>query len=98
MEISTFCLKGQSYEASDGNHDDLMMNLVLFGYFSTDNRFTDLTDINLKELMFTQRAEEIENDLVPFGFHDDASDMIDELENREEMKDRGWSIPWEPDW
>ena len=33
LEISTFEAKGQSYEASDGNHDDLMMNLVLFGYF-----------------------------------------------------------------
>jgi hypothetical protein len=33
LEISTFVSKGQSYEASDGNHDDLMMNLVMFGYF-----------------------------------------------------------------
>ena len=33
FEISTFVSKGQSYETSDGNHDDLMMNLVLFGYF-----------------------------------------------------------------
>ena len=31
LEISTFEAKGQSYEASEGNHDDLMMNLVLFG-------------------------------------------------------------------
>ena len=40
MEISTFVAKGQSYEASDGNHDDLMMNLVMFGYFSTGNYFS----------------------------------------------------------
>ena len=31
MEISTFVAKGQSFEASEGNHDDLMMNLVMFG-------------------------------------------------------------------
>ena len=30
LEISTFVAKGVSYEASDGNHDDLMMNLVMF--------------------------------------------------------------------
>ena len=30
LEVSTFVSKGQSYEASNGNHDDLMMNLVLF--------------------------------------------------------------------
>ena len=34
LEVSTFVSRGQSYEASDGNHDDLMMNLVLFGYLS----------------------------------------------------------------
>ena len=33
LEISTFIARGQSYEASDGNHDDIMMNLVMFGYF-----------------------------------------------------------------
>ena len=97
IEISTFVAKGQSYEASDGNHDDLMMNLVMFGYFSTDSRFNDLTDINMKDMLFKQRMESIENDLVPFGFHDDASDLIDQLEQNEEMKDKGWSIPWEHD-
>ena len=28
FEASTFIAKGQSYEASDGNHDDLIMNIV----------------------------------------------------------------------
>ena len=97
IEISTFVAKGQSYEASDGNHDDLMMNLVLFGYFSTDSRFNDLTDIDMKQMLFKQRMEDIEADLVPFGFHDDASDLIDQLEQDQEMKDKGWSIPWEHD-
>ena len=76
IEMSTFVAKGQSYEASDGNHDDLMMNLVMFGYFSLGDRFADLTDINLKELMFKQRMVEIENDVVPFGYIDDGLDDI----------------------
>ena len=33
LEISTFEARGQSYQASDGNHDDLVMNFVMFGYF-----------------------------------------------------------------
>src|SRR5210317_1350106 len=48
LEISTFEARGQSYEASDGNHDDLMMNLVLFGYFASTQFFADMTDIDLK--------------------------------------------------
>ena len=76
MEISTFVAKGQSYEAADGNHDDLVMNLVMFGYFATGEYFRESTDINLKEMMFKQRMKEIEDDVVPFGFIDDGMDEI----------------------
>tara|TARA_B100001287_G_C22441151_1_gene416049 strand:- start:32 stop:643 length:612 start_codon:yes stop_codon:yes gene_type:complete len=86
MEISTFVAKGQSFEASEGNHDDLMMNLVLFGYFATSNYFGDMTNINLKEMMFERRMKEIEDDVVPFGFTDDG------LEDTE--KDLGLGQPW----
>ena len=82
MEISTFVAKGQSYEASEGNHDDLMMNLVLFGYFATGNYFTELTDINMKQMMYEQRMKEIEDDILPFGFVDDGSDYVEEQERQ----------------
>jgi hypothetical protein len=98
MEISTFIAKGVSYEASDNNHDDLMMNLVMFGYFATGTYFNDITDINMKEMLFNQKMQDIDDDLVPFGFHDDGSDLIDLLEAQEEMKDKGWSIPFESEW
>jgi hypothetical protein len=82
LEMSTFVARGSSYEASEGNHDDLMMNLVLFGYFAVGNNFEELTDVNLKEMMFEQRMKEIENDLVPFGFindgQDDESNILEE--------------------
>ncbi len=83
LEASTFISKGQSYEASDGNHDDLIMNLVLFGYFASTQYFGDMTDINLKEMLFNQRMKEIEDDVVPFGFIDDASDYVPEDEKPE---------------
>jgi hypothetical protein len=58
------------------------MNLVLFGYFAVGNNFEELTDVNLKEMMFEQRMKEIENDLVPFGFindgQDDESNILEE--------------------
>ena len=86
LEVSTFVSRGQSYEASDGNHDDLMMNLVLFGYFVSGTYFRDMTDINLKEIMFADRMKEIEQDVVPVGFIDDGSQYINEIENKEQ----GW--------
>ena len=77
LEISTFIAKGQSYEASDGNHDDLMMNLVMFGYFSLSSQFGEITDINLKEMMYKNRMQEIDNDMVPFGFVDDGLEEVE---------------------
>jgi hypothetical protein len=72
LEISTFVAKGQSYEASEGNHDDLMMNLVMFGYFVSTQFFADMTDINLKQMLFDERMKQIEDDVPPFGFVDDG--------------------------
>jgi len=92
IEISTFVAKGQSFEASDGNHDDLMMNLVMFGYFTSTQYFGDLTNINLKSMLFDQRMKEIEDDIVPFGFIDDGSDVIDKLERN----DNDWAIEYDP--
>ena len=80
LETSTFVARGQSYEASDGNHDDLVMNLVLFGYFVSTQYFGDMTDIDLKQMMFEKKMKEIEDDVVPFGYIDDASDYIPEDE------------------
>jgi hypothetical protein len=78
LEMSTFIAKGQSYEASEGNHDDLMMNLVMFGYFATGRNFEELTKVNLKDMMFAQRVKEIEDELVPFGYIDDGISNKDE--------------------
>jgi len=90
-EISTFESKGNSYEASDGNHDDLMMNLVMFGYFVASQFFADMTDINLKKMMFEQQARQIEDDIVPFGYIDDGSDMIEHYEREENDKHQQWA-------
>jgi len=89
LEISTFIAKGQSYEASEGNHDDIMMNLVMFGYFATTEMFRDLTDIDIKQMLYDQRIAEIENDIPSFGFIDDGSDAIADIERQED------NSPWQ---
>ena len=95
LEISTFEARGQSYEASDGNHDDLMMNLVMFGYFTATNSFADLTDIDIKHMLFEQRRKEIEEDIVPFGNIENGRAFIETLERKPEDK---WQIQdYDPD-
>jgi hypothetical protein len=97
LEASTFIASGVSFEASDGNHDDLMMNLVLFAYFSVSNFFSDMTNINVKEMLFKQKMEEIEADVVPFGVintHEDNGPSEEDLELYRERE--RWQI-WNPD-
>ena len=97
LEISTFEAKGQTFEASTGNQDDLVMNLVLFGYFVSSAYFANLTDINIKDMIFKQKLKAIEEDIVPFGFIDDGSEQIEKLQN-EESEDpmrRQWQISYD---
>ena len=97
LEISTFVAKGQSYEASDGNHDDLMMNLVLFGYFSNLSAFAEMSDINFKKFLFDQKMKQIEDDIVPFGFYDDGSEAIERIKSREDIIRDDWELPYRID-
>ena len=83
VEFSTFVAKGNSYEASDGNHDDLVMNFVLFGWFVSSPMFTDMTDMNIKEMMYNEKMKQIEDELVPFGVLDDGQPAESEVINGE---------------
>lgn len=79
-ELSTFSKKNSSYEAESGCHDDLVMCLVLFAWLSDQQYFKELTDIHTLMKLRDKTDEEIENDLVPFGFIDDGhpdDDVID---------------------
>ena len=93
IEMSTFVGKGTSYEASDGNHDDLMMNLVLFGWFAATPFFTEMTDIDVKSMLYADQARMIEDDMIPFGFVDTG---IEEEEVREVVGGDVWIIDRDP--
>jgi len=67
-EISTFIENKGSYSADEGYHDDLVMTLVLFSWLFTDPYFKDLTDINIREEMYKNQIEAIENNVAPVGF------------------------------
>jgi hypothetical protein len=71
-ELSTFSRKGQSYEAEEGKHDDMVMPLVLFAWLSDQQYFKDFTNINTLMKLREKSDDEIMNDLSPFGFVDDG--------------------------
>ena len=71
-ELVTFVAKGVSFQADGNNHDDLVMNLVLFSWFVTTPYFQSLTDLELKKLLYDEQQQMIDDDMVPFGIIDDG--------------------------
>ncbi len=74
LELTTFSRKGSSYEAEPGNHDDLVMPLVLFAWMSDQNYFKEMTDINTLQKLREKSEEELMQDLLPYGFLDSGDD------------------------
>jgi len=87
-ELATFSRKGQSYEAEEGKHDDMVMPLVLFGWLSDQQYFKDITDINTLMKLREKSDEDIMNDLSPFGF------VVNGMEDEYEMLDLPRSGNW----
>ena len=73
-EMSTFVRRGQSWQADEGNTDDLMMCLVIFGWLSNQPYFKEMTDTNARQQLYEEQANLIEQDMAPFGFVDDGLD------------------------
>ena len=74
IEMTTFVSKGNSFMALAPNHDDLMMNLVLFAWFTTTDIFQSITDIDMKNLLYKEQLKAIQDDMIPFGFIENAVD------------------------
>jgi hypothetical protein len=70
QELSRFSKKGNSYEAEPGAHDDLVMNLVIFAWLTSQTYFKEITEINTLHKLREKTEEQIKDDLLPFGFID----------------------------
>jgi hypothetical protein len=66
-ELSTFEAVGQSYEASGGNHDDTVMALVVFGWFAATDLFVQMSNMDVRDLLYADRLKLIEEDVAPVG-------------------------------
>jgi hypothetical protein len=71
-EISTFIEVRGFYKADEGYYDDLVMTLILLGWASNEPFFKDLTDTNLRKILYEDQIKNIEENLTPFGYIDDG--------------------------
>lgn len=93
VEMSTFVSKGNTYMAVAPNHDDLMMNLVLFAWFTTTDVFQSLTNIDMKDMLYKERLKAIQDDMLPFGYVESGN-----YEKDKYTKDEDGNIWFEQEW
>jgi hypothetical protein len=82
-ELTTFIQKNQSFEADEGHNDDLVMCLVLFAWLAVQPYFREMTDNDVRKRIYEEQANQIEQDMSPFGFivdgfEDEESKFIDD--------------------
>jgi len=79
IELTSFEPKGDSYSASGSNHDDMVMNLVLFAWFVSTDAFGNISTIDLKSLLYAEKIREMEGNELPFAImtsnHDGYSSL-----------------------
>ena len=67
-ELSTYIVKGQSFQADEGCTDDLVACLFLFAWTSDQTYFKELTDMDVRQTMMREQQDALEQDMAPFGF------------------------------
>jgi hypothetical protein len=71
-ELNTFARNKDSYEAEEGNHDDLVMTLVMFSWLTTQAFFKENTNTDIRKRLVEEQNLMYEEDMTPFGLYDDG--------------------------
>ncbi len=72
-ELTTFIQKGKSFQAEEGCNDDLAMCLVIFGWLALQPYFREMNDNDVRQKIYEDQRDAIEQDMAPFGFINDGS-------------------------
>ena len=80
MELTTFSANKQSFEAEEGNNDDLVMTLVNFGWLTAQRYFKESVRNDIRRVLQEEQLEIMDQDLVPFGIIDDGLNNLGEVD------------------
>ena len=98
-ELSTFIVRGSSYQADDGCNDDLVACMFMFAWATDQTYFKELTDNDIRRTMIREQQDMLEQDMAPFGFivngiDDPFEDTIDEYGTRWTPVVRDYNTNW----
>ena len=81
QELYNFISNGKVYEADEGYNDDLVMSLVIFAWATGQSYFREMMNVNIRDKLFAQQIEVLEDQVTPFGIIDDGQEeetIVDE--------------------
>ena len=61
-----------------------MMNLVLFGWFTSTMFFREATDVKLKHMLYKEKVKQLQDEVIPVG------NIYDDINNHPFGK--GWEV------
>tara|TARA_B100001564_G_scaffold359141_1_gene379824 strand:- start:201 stop:1844 length:1644 start_codon:yes stop_codon:yes gene_type:complete len=99
-ELSTFIVKGASFEADDGCNDDLVACLFTFAWATDQTYFKELTNMDMRQTMMKEQQEALEQDMAPFGFvvngleDENIGEVVDEYGTRWNPVVRDYGSNW----
>ena len=99
-ELSTFIVKGQSFEADEGCNDDLVSCLFIFAWATDQQYFKELTDNDIRQTMMREQQDALEQDMAPFGFvvngleDENIGEMVDEYGTKWSPVVRDYGTNW----
>ena len=99
-ELSTFIIKGSSFQADEGCTDDLVACLFIFAWTTDQIYFKELTDMDIRSTMMKEQQDALEQDMAPFGFivtgleDENIGEVIDEYGTRWNPVVRDYGSNW----
>ena len=99
-ELSTFIVRGSSYQADDGCNDDLVACMFMFAWATDQTYFKELTDNDIRRTMIREQQDMLEQDMAPFGFivngleDENIGNMVDEYGTKWSPVVRDYGSDW----
>jgi hypothetical protein len=91
-ELNTFVRVKDSYEAEEGNNDDIVMTLVFFSWLTAQSYFKEITNMDVRERLMQERNLYLEEDMSPLGFLDEQVYRQEKFIEGDDM----WSLAESP--
>ena len=94
-ELFRFVENKASYEAEEGQHDDLVMCGVMFGWAVAQKYFINQSDTDVRLDLWSENREIIEQSISPFGILNDGWNLPkDDIVNNDEF----YNMDFHPGW